>query len=350
MTLCVKAGVLSYCAGVAAVSLKSVAVTGGDKGGADWGRESQEQHEQYLAFVDKWAHTRRNDRDSDFDIGFPGRFDWRLVRPDDLPKNRLGVEPKTVFCSSHNYTLLTMLTMVERVFGPGDGGRILYVTGDLLLSHMDTDLGPGTRERLAAAFPGGIWYQAMDKIYPGFRAAPDGMNSFYAKQSWAYTEAAMRVASIHHKPKGVLAAWGQLHPELDAIPARRMLLQWLASPQAVSAGVVRTSLPPDKYWPELVLHKFLLSPRGAGIQSPKNDEALLVLTIPITTREGEPVHDQLKALGWPVVLLDSWGEITPVRLAREWAKLSPRLVSFRKNCLTTDGFWRIITKQIDYCA
>jgi len=81
-----------------------------------------------------------------------------------------------------------------------------------------------------------------------------------------------------------------------------------------------------------------------------------VLTIPISTREGsargfktEPAFDDLKKLGWPMVVLDQWSEITKPKLDEWWDELSPRLVSFRKNCLTTEGFWRIVTGQVAYC-
>jgi len=234
---------------------------------------------------------------------------------------------------------------------------VAYFTGDMMLSRVDKNFGAGTEERLRKAFSAGIWWQAYDVQKPGFKVAPDGLNGMYLMPVWDVAQKAIDAATLEGKTKGVLAAWGKFHPNLDAnIPARRKLHEWVGTKGSVAAGVEHASFEPREYWPELAKYRFTLSPRGGGIQSPKNDEALLVLTIPISTREGsrrgfksEPAFDDLKKLGWPMVVLDEWSEITQPKLDQWWEELSPRLLSFRKNCLTTEGFWRIITGEVTYC-
>ena len=127
-------------------------------------------------------------------------------------------------------------------------------------------------------------------------------------------------------------------------------------------------------WAELSKYRFMLSPAGNGVQSSKTLEALLVLTIPIVTRS--PAHKDLVRLGFPIVVVRKsarakrgmprkgkyppsmqeprhpnkapspflrlprkWSEVTKANLERWWAELSPRLESFRANCLTTDGHY-----------
>ena len=63
------------------------------------------------------------------------------------------------------------------------------------------------------------------------------------------------------------------------------------------------------------------------MQSPKFLEAVLLMTIPITMRY-EAFND-LQVYGMPIVLVDSWAEVTPQNLDKWWVELSPRLAAAR---------------------
>jgi len=89
---------------------------------------------------------------------------------------------------------------------------------------------------------------------------------------------------------------------------------------------------------------------GSAIQTSKTIEALIVLTVPIIQRMGYSLHDELVTLGFPVVIIEGWPEITADAVERWWQALSPRLEGFRRNCLSVDGFWRIFTGQAGYCT
>jgi len=137
--------------------------------------------------------------------------------------------------------------------------------------------------------------------------------------------------------------------QVPKVVSRQMAQKWLASPGAADTGVVEKVFHPRAWWAELSKFRFLLSPQGDEIQTPKVVEALLVLTIPITQRGPYRVANDLLRLGFPVVAVDEWDEVTRGSLARWWSELSPRLLSFRANCLTTDGFWRMITGAVEPC-
>jgi len=306
----------------------------------------------YLNFINKYPCTR-----SPGPQGFPNKFDWIIHRKWELDNVSKGPDPYAVFSSMEIHSVPAMLKVLETNWPHSNKSRVAYFTGDMMLSKVEKNFGKGTLSRLRKAFPGGIWWQAYDVRKPGFKVAPDGLNGMYLLPVWDVAEKAIGSATLEGKTKGVLAAWGKFHPNLDAmIPARTKLKQWVGTPESIAAGVEHASFEPREYWSTLAKYRFTISPRGGGIQSPKNDEALLVLTIPISTREGsvkgfktEPAFDDLKKLGWPMVVLDEWSEITKPKLDEWWDELSPRLVSFRKNCLTTEGFWRIITGQVTYC-
>merc|ERR1740121_446282 len=124
-------------------------------------------------------------------------------------------------------------------------------------------------------------------------------------------------------------------------------MKFAETSRARAAGVdVRTverSIPPADWFKELAKYRFLLSPLGDGIQSSKTIEALLVLTIPIVQRGPYTAHERLVRMGFPIVIVASWEEITPAFLDHWWRELSPRLARFRHNCVTTEGYWRMIT-------
>ncbi|CAK0899303.1 unnamed protein product [Prorocentrum cordatum] len=138
-------------------------------------------------------------------------------------------------------------------------------------------------------FRKGIFWQAYNVPLDGFRVAPDGLNARYENRlcrrgSLQRGTAAMR--PVWGVAQGALAAWGFRNTFLDdRVPARRKLREWVQTDAARAAGIDHRCLEQADYWRELATYRFLVSPRGGGIQSPKNDEALLVYTVPITTRE-----------------------------------------------------------------
>jgi len=109
------------------------------------------------------------------------------------------------------------------------------------------------------------------------------------------------------------------------------------------------SLNPIDWWRELPKYRFILSPIGAAVQTAKCVEALLVLTVPIVQPMGFPVYQELLGLGFPLVLVRNWAEVTLNATSEWWDRLSPRLESFRRNCLTVDGYWRWYTGQVRRC-
>eukprot|EP00747_Dinoflagellata_sp_TGD_P208330 gnl/TRDRNA2_/TRDRNA2_81831_c0_seq1.p1 gnl/TRDRNA2_/TRDRNA2_81831_c0~~gnl/TRDRNA2_/TRDRNA2_81831_c0_seq1.p1 ORF type:complete len:180 (+),score=18.87 gnl/TRDRNA2_/TRDRNA2_81831_c0_seq1:166-705(+) len=177
---------------------------------------------------------------------------------------------------------------------------------------------------------------------------PRGLTESYFRRGVADgAVVAIGTARLDVKPnKGVLAAWGA-HWPFAQIDARRTLREWVQSAQARQAGVVRREIGTHDWWRELAKWRFLLAPAGTGVLTPKMVEALLVLTVPIALRV--PALVDHVGLGFPLVLVEAWSEITAERLDGWWTELSPRLDQFRRRCLTAEGYWRLITGEVASC-
>lgn len=146
---------------------------------------------------------------------------------------------------------------------------------------------------------------------------------------------------------------------IAAYESRLRLRRWLGlgandtvvrNPAAIAAKVEFRKLGLMEWWRELPKYRFLISPVGSGIQAAKNVEALLVLTVPIVQRMGFSLWDELVDLGFPLVVVRGWVEVTAENTSRWWKTLSPRLESFRDNCLSNEGYWRMYTGQITFCV
>ena len=201
-----------------------------------------------------------------------------------------------------------------------------------------------------------VFYEALDQSYTNrtatkdrtrFEAYPKTMDMHYMLGREADFLSAATSAKLDGK-RGVLAAWSMRQSSSSAAAgASKRALQMSGLDEAVAmyetedsvslakfleldgvdSFVNRTQIPPETYYSELVNYRFLLAPKGNGIQSPKFLEAVLMMTIPITLRHG--AFEALQAYGMPIVLVDAWDEVTPEKLDEWWEELSPRLEAAR---------------------
>jgi len=71
----------------------------------------------------------------------------------------------------------------------------------------------------------------------------------------------------------------------------------------------------------LAQHQFMMCPEGHGVQAPKLVEALLMGYIPICTRNAASVA--LKKKSVPILLIESWSEISQSFLSSKVENLAP---------------------------
>jgi len=78
--------------------------------------------------------------------------------------------------------------------------------------------------------------------------------------------------------------------------------------------------PYKEYLTDLAQSRFVLSPRGNGLDCHRTWEAMLMGAIPIVQRSAlDPVYE-----GLPVLIIDSWNEITEEFLEEKWIEMSEK--------------------------
>jgi hypothetical protein len=217
-----------------------------------------------------------------------------------------------------------------------------------------------------------IYYYVTDVAVEGVKTMPLGFTEMYMRDRTDQFVTAYMKTSINDswKVHSILAAWGTYttvegehyvyghHPFQDnygtdspvwtkvanhAIDVRNDAIGWIGTAAGKATGVQRRTVSSDRWWMELSKYKFIISPLGTGIQCSKVPEALSMLTIPIIKRGPFRTHDDLVDMGFPIVVVKNWGDATPEAVEQWWKDLSPLLVDFRKHCLNTEGYWRLLT-------
>jgi len=299
-------------------------------------------------------------------INTPPRSFDDVVDPKSVLVSPLHVEAFLKQCelrldASHNRRVVVFgLLEVPLSEGFGDSGAARSLTRDRLSKYFDR-----------------IWYYSTDVELSNVYTLPLGVTEMYMRNhTEAMLEAYREVDVIGEWKKGtMLAAWGVYTdkdgahiPEPDpnsteqnemgysspawiavynqAMDNRNDAEGWLAGNDSEAIGVDFRVVPTERWWHDLSTYKFLLSPIGTAIQCSRLVEALLVLTVPVVKRGPYRALDDLKGLGFPIVVVDYWGDITPDSLDAWWRDLSPGLRGFRDRCLTSDGFWRLLTAGV----
>jgi len=278
---------------------------------------------------------------------------------------RRVADPAAVYCSPH--AVQGLLKDLDGWDASKTSNRTLVIAGTDM--HLSDALGGSPEERAATLGAlkgrfGRIFAEAKDISFDGVEVMPMGLPENYLRGvNVTAVRQAVAEARLEDKSRGVVAAWGKwmricstrpfLERDRIACKSRADAREWAESDVAREAGVEVRSIPPQDWWHEISSYRFLMSPLGAGVQSSKARviEALMVLTIPIVERKPYPAYDDMRRLGFPIVVVDDWSEVAePGRLDAWYKELSPRLEHFRKECLSADGYWRFATGQSGGCG
>lgn len=162
-----------------------------------------------------------------------------------------------------------------------------------------------------------IWFQSKDVDDPSIRTLPMG---FLPVIVYATGEETIKAAMIKSQTSTVT-----LRRDLTCIPYNTYsdtrdaanLRRFVNTSQFLKAVAWRT----DTYWDSMVNCNFLFVPARIGIQSSQIFEALLVRTIPVVSNgtKGDPHYPffDLKAQGYPIIIVDSWNIITTTMIS-DW--------------------------------
>jgi len=205
-------------------------------------------------------------------------------------------EPKKILCLTKPESINFLLEVANFSSKPS----VVFAGEDTLLSTVVDSI-----HQMADRFSN-IYYEAKDIDSDVVKSFSMGFISFYLRDS-VYENIYKAIEYSDREPKSrlVLAAWGERWKYLDQeIADRKLLDRFLENHDFLK----RKSIPFDQYWQELAKYKFLLAPRGQGIQAPKLAEAWMVKTVPIVINN--PTFTDLDGLGYPLILLADWAEVT----------------------------------------
>lgn len=233
-------------------------------------------------------------------------FDWVIWLPMDVELTRFEIEePKTILCLTTPESVELLLELANFSSRP----CVVFAGEDTLLSTFIDSI-----NQMADRFSN-IYYEAKDIDSDVIKSFSMGFISFYLRDS-IYENIYRAIEHSNQVPKSslVLAAWGEHWRHLDeVIEDRKLLGRFLDD----SDFLEREFIPIDQYWQQLATYRFILAPRGQGVQAPKLAEAWMVKTIPIATRN--PAFSDLKKMGYPLILLDDWAEVTSNNL-ESWSE------------------------------
>jgi len=195
---------------------------------------------------------------------------------------------------------------------------------------------------LPRVFGKAVLVAALDRTLPGVRAWPQLFTHGHLQrlpQSRLRAMVRTPMADLRRgKSRWLFASWGALYPQLDRSPScpdRAAARAWLRGVGS-AAWVHASEVAPDSYLDVLAAHRFMLSPSGLGVQSPKTYEALLTGTIPIC-HASNVAYRRLRDDGWPFVVVSNWSDVNSSSMRAWWRYHSRKLDSVRK-CMLRPGF------------
>ena len=280
---------------------------------------------------------------------FHDTFDWWLTNNFEQQLVGKGFvrdgDPKHILVSlvaRDGETVQKLLKLLEKRADPSHRKRtIVFGGGDRRLSDQD----PAPLHTLVQKWADRVLWEAKDVELTldspsgplRVETMPIGLTENYYRRIAPQVNAAINSTSIATKTRQpcVLAAWGASATNHGGAVDRsesidtRALADEFASrcPELVD----RRRIPWDQYWTEPKTYRFMLYPQGDGVQSPKYAEAILTLVIPIALRC--PAFDDLKKFGLPIVVVDSFDEVTLENLDKWWEEISPTLEEARARML-----------------
>jgi len=263
-------------------------------------------------------------------------FDWVLLarQPEKHTDN-----PRSVFCTSLGVAKCNALVSKLPKLG-ADETRVLAIgDSDINLSTQRK----GVQDLIDSGKFSRVLFEGKDIKMDGVHYLPTCLSDYYLSRGDNRSVATtIRSASLLHKDKSVLAAWGLLWHKLDKTVSSRMQADEFTKSSCL---VPRRSIPEDQYWQELARHRFLLAPSGAAVGTSKIMEALLVLTIPIVQRvpDGGAWEELRDTYGWPLVIVDKWDEVTADNLRKWWQELAPQLHTARPRLSADYWFSKVMS-------
>lgn len=232
-----------------------------------------------------------------------------LVRPDFFHRR---------FFHRHGYGGMKIFSNLPVL--TGSDKRVLVVAGDDdSVDYFGILIGKKLNIDYLKARFSDMFHTAKNMRSADFKTVPLGLfNPYLLSAGYDLVEKAQLAASSlppEQRQKLIVAAWGAKHAGLDKrIAARGTLKKFLADRDVLFR---REHFSPEQYWEAMPQYKYAFCPTGNGIQSPKLFESFLLRVVPVTLRE--PAFEDLQSYGFPLLIVDSWYQVTSSFLEARYA-------------------------------
>lgn len=277
-----------------------------------------------------WGNVRRP---VPFELPIPAlyaRFD--CIVHEAVPE-KISHGCSTMLCHPTKHSLQRCLHITRGMDVPGK--FVCFFGEDTKLSNVRKPV-----KAIAARFSR-AYYEARNVDMPGVDIMPIGIQEFYLRQQdfQKILPLQRRVATNLNKsrPFKVIAAAGAYWNLKNT--DRRDIQTLCENP--LRGDYISCSVQKATWWQRLASSSHMLNPLGNGHQSPKFYEALLMGVIPVCTRH--LVFVRLHALGWPVILLDTFKNVTNATLGNAAThEARRRMQRHYAQFSTVAGMWRYL--------
>lgn len=249
-------------------------------------------------------------------------FDWTIYFEEKFISFK-SRNPQTVFMyGSHTSDNINLLLKYLPLLQPGQNRSLVIGGSDVgLRNFLEWDEFKSLIE--PDKYFTRLWIESKNIKHERINTFPMGLRVEYISfAGWDVVSHAIAAAELapHPRPHFVNAAWGKRFPNLDTLlGSRKALIDALKGWNWVNRSMWDYS----EYWNNIGQFKFSLCPAGAGIQSPKIFECLMLQSIPVLTTI--PAFVDLQKLGFPVVLVKRWSFLTPELLEKEYDRMKDSL-------------------------
>eukprot|EP00667_Euglena_gracilis_P015029 EG_transcript_15609 len=157
--------------------------------------------------------------------------------------------------------------------------------------------------------------------HPKVRIIPLGVPQVALRQLAVWSRALPSVRPVHE----VFVQFSIRSPAVRA-KVRRRLMELLHQQKLLHSRGPVQRMPQDAYLKRMVQSRFVISPRGVGLDTYRTWEALALGRVPVVERLLHP----FLYVGLPVVQLDSWQQVNSSLLVRSWAEMQQQRIQARK--------------------
>lgn len=256
-------------------------------------------------------------------------FEYVLHEDLDIHINKQS-KTKDVFCDCHSISLVVELI-----------NRYPVNYNNLIIMGADTHLSQNLHLlKLIKHHFKKIYYEAKDVECDWVQTLPMGMIMAYMLRTGG-NDILQHINKRKNKTKLVCTMFGSKYAYLTKKIKNRHELKVYAKDNDFVDDML---CDPLDYYERLCEYKFLLTPHGRGIQTPKICESIMCETVPVVT--DHVTHRELRDLfGLPLLIVNDWSDLTEQFLNDQWNAVYSKIDwNNQKSKFLVSNFYNLLQK------